>query len=173
MIVGEFLEVERGEQDEFQLAGFRAHGVGDLQHRDPRQPAEHGLERDDAVRNQGLLEVGAIPEIEGPVGSQRVAEQAAVRIDGQYAGEPRVFFAHGRQEGRTGRLVAGVEIAGAGEAIVKLGRALNFLIEIVRNIVGGRREAGQRGVDLARAILDEAQSHQDGRHQHRSDNQYQ
>jgi hypothetical protein len=130
VILGEFLQIERCEQDEFQLPGFGANGIGDLQHRDPRQPAEHGLERDDAVRNQRLLEVGAVPEIEGPVGAQRIAEQAAVRIDGQYAGELRVFFAHGRQEGGAGRLVARVEIAGAGEAVVKLGRALNFLIEI-------------------------------------------
>jgi len=131
VIVSEFLQIERGEQDEFQLPGFGANGIGDLQHRDPRQPAEHGLERDHAVRSQGLLEVCAIPEIEGPVGSQRVAEQAAVRSDGQYAGKLRIFFAHGRQEGRTGRLVARVEIAGAGETIVKLGRALDFLVEVV------------------------------------------
>jgi len=173
VIVSEFLQIERGEQDEFQLAGFRAHGIGDLQHRDSRQPAEHGFERDDAVRNQRLLEIGAIPEIEGPVGLQRVAEQAAVRVDGQYAGEPRVFFAHGRQEGRAGRLVARVEVAGAGEAVVKLGRALNFLIEIACDVVGGRRQIGQRGVDLACAVLNEAQSHQNRRHQHRGDNQYQ
>ena len=157
----------------FSSRGFRAHGIGDLQHRDPRQPAEHGLQRDDAVRNQGLPEICAIPEIEGPVGSQRVAEQAAVRIDGQYPGELRIFFAHGGQEGRTGRLVACVEVAGAGQAVVKLRRALNFLVEVARNIVGGCRQVGQRGVDLARAILDEAQSHQDSRHQHRGDNQYQ
>ena len=49
----------------------------------PGQPAERRLQRDDPVRDQGLLEICAIPEIEGPVGPQRVAEQAAVRIDGQ------------------------------------------------------------------------------------------
>jgi hypothetical protein len=42
-----------------------------------------------------------------------------------------VYSSHGGQEGRTGRLVAGVEIAGAGEAVVKLGRALDFLVEVV------------------------------------------
>ena len=115
----------------FSSAGFGANRIGDLQHRDPRQPAEYGLDRDGAVRNQGLPEVGTIPEIEGPAGPQRVAEQAAVRSDGQYAGELRVFFAHGGQEGRTGRPVAGIEIAGAGEAVVKLGRALDFLVEVV------------------------------------------
>ena len=82
------------------------------------------------VRGQGLLEIVAIPEIEGAVGPQRVAEQAAVRIDGQDPRELRVFFAHGGQEGRTGRLVAGVEVAGAGQAVVKLGGALNFLVEV-------------------------------------------
>ena len=114
----------------FNCAGFRAHGVGDLQHRYSRQPAEHRLQRDDPVRNQGLPEIVAVPEIEGSVGPQRVAEQAAVRIDGQYPRELRIFLAHGGQESRTGRLVAGVEVAGAGQAVVKLGRALNFLVEV-------------------------------------------
>ena len=81
-------------------------------------------------RSQGLLEIGAIPEIEGPVGPQRVAEQAAVRIDGQYPGELRIFLAHRGQEGRTGRLVAGVEVAGAGQTVVKLRGALNFLVQV-------------------------------------------
>ena len=173
MIVGELLQIERGEQDEFQLPGFLAHGVGDLQYRNPRQPAEYRFERDRVPRSQSLLEVGAIPEIEGAVGSQRVAEQAAVRIDGQDAGELPIFFAHGGQESRTGCLVACIEIAGAGEAIMKLGRTLDFFIEIARNISGGGRQIGQCGVDIAGAILHETQSHQDGRHQHRGDNQYQ
>ena len=35
--------------------------------------------------DQGLLEIVAIPQVEAAVALQRVAEQAAVRIDGQYA----------------------------------------------------------------------------------------
>ena len=86
-------------------------------------------------RGQGLLEIFAIPQIEGAVAPQRVAEQAAVRIDGQYPGELRIFLAHGGKESRTRRLVAGVEVAGAGQTVVKLGGALDFLVEVVRNII--------------------------------------
>jgi hypothetical protein len=46
----------------------------------------------------------AIPQIERPVGPQRVAEQAAVGIDGQYPGELRVFLAHGGKEGEQAAL---------------------------------------------------------------------
>ena len=173
MMLREFLQIERREQDEFQLRGFRAHGVGDLQHRYPRQPAERRLQRDDPVRDQGLLEIVAIPEIEGAVAPQRVAEQAAVRIDGQYPGELRIFLAHGGKESRTGRLVAGVEVAGAGQAVMQLGRALDFLVEVVRNIIGRCRQIDQRGVDFAGAVLDKAQSDEDSRHQHGHDHQYQ
>ena len=49
-----------------------AHWVGDLQHGYSRQPAEHRLQRDDPVRNQRLLEIVAVPEIEDSVGPQRV-----------------------------------------------------------------------------------------------------
>ena len=63
VILGKFLQIERGKQNELQRAGFRADRVCDLQHRGPGQPAEHRLQRDDAVHTQGLLEVGAIPQI--------------------------------------------------------------------------------------------------------------
>jgi hypothetical protein len=72
----------------------------------------------------------AIPKIESPVGPQRVAEQAAVGIDGQYPGKLRILLAHRGEEGRTGGLVCRVEVAGAGQTVVKLGRALNFFVQI-------------------------------------------
>ena len=72
LIFGELLQVEGGEQDEFQLRGFRAYGICDLQHRYPRQPAERRLQRDDPGRGLGLPEIFAIAEIEAAVALQRV-----------------------------------------------------------------------------------------------------
>ena len=171
MILREFLQIERSQQDEFQLRRFRAYGVGDLQHRCPRQPAERRFQRDGPLRGQGLLEIFAVPEVEAAVGLQRVAEQAAVGIDGQYPRELRIFLAHGGKKSRTHRLVACVEIAGTGQAVMKLGGALNLLVEVAGNIICGCRQLDQRGVDFAAAVLDEAQPHQNGRHQHCHDNQ--
>ena len=122
MILREFLQIERSQQDEFQLRRFRAYGVGDLQHRCPRQPAERRFQRDGPVRDQGLLEIFAVPEIEAAVGLQRVAEQAAVGIDGQYPRELRIFLAHGGKKSRTHRLVCVCRDRGHGPGRNEAGR---------------------------------------------------
>ena len=171
VIFREFVEVERGEQDEFERACLRSHRVGDLQHRYSGQPAEHRLHRDDALLGLDLFEIAAVVQIEGAVGPQRVAKQAAVRIDGQDPSELRVLFAHVRQKRRTCRLVTRVEIAGARQSIVELGGALNLLVQIIGDLVGGRRQIGQRCVDLAGAVLHETQADEDRRHQHGRDDE--
>ena len=125
------------------------------------------------VASLRLLEIFAIAEIEAAVALQRVAEQAAVGIDGQYTGELRIFLAHGGKEGRTRRPVAGVEVAGAGQTVMQLGRALDFLVEVVRNIIGRCRQVDQGGVDFAGAVLQKAQPDEASRHQHGDDHQYQ
>ena len=173
LVVRELLKIERGEQDEFQRRAFRPYGICDLQHRYPRQPAERRLQRDHSGRELRLLEIVAIPEIEAAVALQRVAEQAAVGIDGQYTGKLRIFLAHGGKEGRTRRSVPGVEVAGAGQTVMQLRRALDFLVEVVRNIIGRCRQVDQGGVDFAGAVLQEAQPDEASRHQHGDDHQYQ
>ncbi len=56
---------------------------------------------------------------------------------------------------------------------MELGRALNFLVKLVRNVIGRCRQIDQRGVDFAGAVLDKAQAHENGWHQHCHDNEYQ
>ncbi|MHC2784075.1 hypothetical protein ACVMBZ_003289 [Bradyrhizobium liaoningense] len=118
-----------------------------------------------------LLEIAAVIQVERAVGPQRVAEQTAVGIDGQDARELRVFFADIRQKCRARRLVARVEIAGTGEPIVKLGGALDLLVQIVRDVVGGCDQIGQRRVDLTGPVLHETEPDQDRRHEHGRDDE--
>ncbi len=167
----EFVQVERSEQHEFQRARIRSHGIGDLEHRYSGQAAEHRLHRDDTLRDLRLLEIGTIVQIERAVGPEQVAEQAAIGIDGQDARELRIFFAHIRQKRRACRLVARVEVAGAGEAVVKLRGALNLLVQIARDVVGGCGQIGQGRVDLAGPVLHETQANEARRHQHGRDDE--
>jgi hypothetical protein len=127
----ELLQIERCQQDELQLLGFRARRERDLQHRGSGQPAEHRFQRHHLLGDQGLLEIIPIVEIEGAVGLQRVAEQHSIRIDRQYPGILLMLLANGGQESRARRLVAGVEIAGARQSIVQLRGALDLLVEII------------------------------------------
>ena len=172
VILGEFAQVERGEQHQLQRARLRSHRICDLEHRYSGQPAEYRLNHD-AARDQGLLEIGAIPQIEGAVGPQRVAEQAAVRVDGQDSRELRVFLAHVRQKRRARRLVARVEVARPGQTVVKLRGALNLLAQIAGNVVGRGCQIGQGGVDFAAPVLHETQPDEARRHQHGRDDEYQ
>ncbi|MHC2399295.1 hypothetical protein ACVMGC_003839 [Bradyrhizobium barranii subsp. barranii] len=56
---------------------------------------------------------------------------------------------------------------------MKLGGALDLLVQVACNVVGCRGQIGQGCVDFAAAILHEAQPDKDGRHQHGRNDEYQ
>ena len=67
-------------------------GIGNLEHSGPGEPAECRLDHRRIGVFQRALEVAAITQVEDPAGAERVAEQAAVGLDGQDAGKIGIFL---------------------------------------------------------------------------------
>ena len=167
------VEVERGQKDEPQLPCFIVSGIGYLKHSGPGEPAEYRLDHRRIGVFQRALEIAAITQVEDPPGAQRVAEQAAVGLDGQDAGKIRILLENVGEEFRARNLVAAVEVARLGQAEMELGRSLNLGVDTRRDTARHRRQAADRNRDLLGSILIISPTDKNGGHKQGSKNQQQ
>ncbi len=167
------VEIERGQKHEPQLPLFIVSRIGNLEHSRPGEPAECRLDRRPIGVRQRALEVPAITQVEDPSGVQRVAEQAAVGVDGQDAGKIRVLLENFGEEFGAGGLVAAAEIARPGQAEMELGRSLNLGVDTRRNTARRRRQAADRSRDLLASILIITPADKDSGHKQGSKDQQQ
>jgi hypothetical protein len=147
-------EIQRCEQHELRLARFAPRGVGDLQHRDPGQPAEDRLHGERVLRVECVLEIPAIRKLQRPAGAQRIAKQLAIRLDREYSGVLRMFLEHIGQEGGAGRPVLRVEIPRPGQSVMQLRRGPDRIFEILRDLSRRRGQILPRGGDLGVATFE-------------------
>ena len=148
-------------------------GIGNLEHSGPGEPAECRLDHRRIGVFQRALEVAAITQVEDPAGAERVAEQAAVGLDGQDAGKIGILLANVGEEFRAGGLVVAVEVARPGQAEMELGRSLNLGVDARRNTARHRRQAADGGRDLLASILIISSADKNGGHKQGSKDQQQ